>query len=187
MSPRAKLDVNGTVLAKSPSAISNVWLGYNDGTQDYGIYQWQNAGAPPVNYFQNKIGVGTTTPNASLDIYDQSGYSDVIFPLKISNNTGPNGTVKTIFAVAESGKVSMGYEVVTQNVPNVPVAGRVYCPGGKHVLSGTCLIPLGTPDGPYFLQNTDTDGTYYQCMYNQANGSQPAITIQTQVICANLH
>jgi hypothetical protein len=80
-----------------------------------------------------------------------------------------------------------GYQVITEVVQNLPGAEYgITCPNGKKVLSGTCLILDGTQGEPYFLQNTSVsgDGSEFQCMYDQSNGNQPPISIQTQVICA---
>ena len=63
--PGAKLDVNGVSIFKSASGIAHVYLGFNDGTRDYGVYQWQDAGTAPANYFQNNVGIGTTDPGTN--------------------------------------------------------------------------------------------------------------------------
>ena len=64
--PGVKLDVNGQIRAndviQTSKGTANVWLGYNDGTKDYGIYQWQTPGTAPVNYIQNNLGLGTPDP-----------------------------------------------------------------------------------------------------------------------------
>lgn len=62
----------GTATPSAPLSvhrgINRVWLGYNDGVRDYGIYQWQDAGTAPVNYLQNALGIGTISPDSSLEI-----------------------------------------------------------------------------------------------------------------------
>jgi len=89
----------------------------------------------------------------------------------------------------ENTRALVDYRLVTETVENRPgLEYGVRCPSGTKVLSGSCLIPAGTPNGPYFLQNTSIslDGTQFQCMFNDKNGTQHPIPIQTQVVCAKV-
>lgn len=65
--PAARLDVKGIDRSQTT-------FGYNDGTRDYGIYQWDNGGGSgnaPYNYLQNNVGIGTTAPGAKLEVAGQ--------------------------------------------------------------------------------------------------------------------
>lgn len=136
-------------------------------------FTWQGGEPVPRHLLtlrnSGEIGIGTPTPRGTLDITNATRDATLCL----------NGScVSTIVG---------GHEIVTARVKNAPgIDHAVACPAGKKVLSGACLIPAGTGGGPYFLQNTSIEqgGTRFQCLYNNRDGNQPPIMIQTQVVCA---
>ncbi|MBI4812206.1 hypothetical protein HY798_02010 [Candidatus Falkowbacteria bacterium] len=171
-SPGEKLDVNGAGKFKqgyfsAVSGIPYVWLGYNDGTRDYGVYQWQAAGTAPVNYFQNNVGIGTANPGAKLEVTGDIKLSGVSPTYKITNLISPTASTDAatkgyVDAAAGGGATWMGYTASAYNGNMGGTKGiNNYCNSnysGSHACTWDEIIRLGN-SYPWSYEAWVVDGT----------------------------
>lgn len=161
------LVVNGQSSFNSTSGITHVYSGYNDGTKDYGIYQWQDAGTAPVNYFQNNVGIGTTNPTQKLEIGGTAGVDGIKFP---------DGTIQTTAGGKEI--TTMGYEVMTADGSTAAIA---ICSPNKAVTGGGCWIN-GAQDLRHSFPTTANGSAYDNAWYC---GTSTGFGIRAFAICVN--